>query len=357
MGILNKAKYPKSFGVFFVALLLLSSCKKDKAIGPQCVDCAKDSVSIDTSVAQVYIMNEGNYGWNNGSISLYTPNDRKVQNNIFQSVNGLVLGDVVQSMQVIDDKAYIVVNNSNKIEVVDKSNFVSTTTISGMNTPRYICPVSKNKAYVSSLFGNAIYVLDLQNNIITDTVVVRGWTEKMVAVKEKLYIVSPDSNKVVIIDTQNNVIIEEKPVTKFPNSIVRDINDNVWVLSSGGYNEELPELIRLNTNNDSIEVRFTFSDISQSPENLCIDITNEHLYYTNIDVYRMNITDKVLPTGSYISSPATTTYKLGVAPNNDVYISDAVNYTQQGYVYRYSSLPALIDSFKVGIIPGEFWFE
>jgi hypothetical protein len=50
---------------------------------------------------------------------------------------------------------------------------------------------------------------------------------------------------------------------------------------------------------------------------------------------------------------------LTVDPLTDeVYIADAVDYTQQGKIYRYSASGELIDEFYVGIIPGAFcWKE
>eukprot|EP01034_Spumella_vulgaris_P009002 gene9002-11428_t len=40
-----------------------------------------------------------------------------LKTDIFQSVNGAPLGDILQSMTYINDRAYIVVNNSGKIEI------------------------------------------------------------------------------------------------------------------------------------------------------------------------------------------------------------------------------------------------
>ncbi|MBR7097583.1 MAG: YncE family protein, partial [Alistipes sp.] len=37
-----------------------------------------------------------------------------------------------------------------------------------------------------------------------------------------------------------------------------------------------------------------------------------------------------------------------------VYIADAIDYQQQGKVYRYSATGELLDEFYVGIIPGAF---
>jgi YVTN family beta-propeller protein len=198
----------KNIAQIVFLILVLASCEKDEGIAPQCVDCSLDSLKIDTSVAEVFIMNEGNFGWNNGSLSLYTPENSVIQNNIFQKANAIVPGDIVQSMEIINDKGYVVVNNSNKIEVVNLNTFEIEQTINGLNSPRFICKVSENIAYVTSLYGNTVYVLDLQTNTVISEIAVNGWTEQLAVVGDLAYVVSPDSNKLFVLDVIQETIIK-----------------------------------------------------------------------------------------------------------------------------------------------------
>jgi len=49
---------------------------------------------------------------------------------------------------------------------------------------------------------------------------------------------------------------------------------------------------------------------------------------------------------------------LTVDPKNgDVYVADAIDYQQDGIVYRYTKEGKLIDQFYVGIIPGAFCWK
>ena len=72
----------------------------------------------------------------------------------------------------------------------------------------------------------------------------------------------------------------------------------------------------------------------------------------------MDVLDEELPTHPFIDSQGTIYYGLTICPRTgDVYIADAIDYVQQGMVYRYSKDKELIDSFYVGIIPGAFCWK
>jgi len=81
----------------------------------------------------IFITNEGNFSAGNGSVSFYSNKKDSVYNNIFSLINDRPLGSVVQSLTVFDDNAYIVVNASNKIEVVESVSFKEKVTITGLN--------------------------------------------------------------------------------------------------------------------------------------------------------------------------------------------------------------------------------
>ena len=52
-----------------------------------------------------------------------------------------------------------------------------------------------------------------------------------------------------------------------------------------------------------------------------------------------------------------TFYALDINPiNEEVYVSDAIDYVQNGIIFRYSSSGDLINQFNSGVIPGSFLF-
>jgi len=72
----------------------------------------------------------------------------------------------------------------------------------------------------------------------------------------------------------------------------------------------------------------------------------------------MAIDDSQLPLNPIIYKTSHLYYALAVQPeNNELFISDAIDYNQNGYVFRFSSNGIVLDSARVGIIPGYFCFN
>lgn len=336
-------------------ILVLLSCKKDK-IGPQCLDCNENQLS-NTSSSDILIINEGNFGFGNGSVSIYNDSNLQISQNVFQQNNGIPLGDVAQSAYQFNNKIYIVVNNSNKIEVVNSNNLSSITTINGFISPRYFLPIDSNKAYVTDLFANAIQIVDLNSNTITGNINVNGWTEQLLLYQDTVYVCDMTNNNLLLFSTQTDQFIDSVKVGIQPNSIVIDKNNRIWILCDGGMNESLPQLIRFNPQNRQVEASFQFPSLTDSPSELKINSLRDELYFINSSIYKMNINDSSLPTNSLVSNNGRILYGLGVNQKNDqFYIADAIDFVQNSSVFRYSKNGVLLDSFKSGIITGEFLF-
>lgn len=346
----------KKFLFHIILLLIIFSCKKEE-IGPQCLNCDETPIS-NTSSTDVLIINEGTFGWTNASISLYNKENNNVNQNVFKNANnGTNLGDVAQSFLQINDKGYIVVNNSNKIEVVNISDFTSLATITGFNSPRYMLKINDSKAYVTDLYSKSIQIVNLNSNTISGNISVQGWTEQLVLLNDTAYVCDMTNNNILIINTLTDVLVDSIKVGISPNSLVIDKNNQLWVMCSGGFNEENARLIQINPINRAIVQTFTFSDINNSPSSLSINRNKDQLYFINNSVYQMNISSNSLPSIPIITNSGNIFYGLGIDPrNNDIYVSDAIDYVQNGMVFRYSASGSLIYQFTAGIIPGNFWF-
>jgi len=220
-----------------LVITVLAACKKDEVIEDLCC------VTFGKYENGYFVTNEGNFGTGNGSIS-FVNDDGLVENDVFSSVNSFALGDVVQSMNVIDGNAYIISNGSSKIEVASVDSMFSVATIVGgsFQSPRYILKTGDNKAYVSDWgggFGGFIVVIDLDSNIQTGMIYNGASPEGMVKVGNKVFTAdggfgwSGSSSKVSVINTLTDAIESTIDVGDIPRSIQTDANGNVWVLCEG----------------------------------------------------------------------------------------------------------------------------
>ncbi|MCC6448856.1 MAG: hypothetical protein IT215_09265, partial [Chitinophagaceae bacterium] len=138
--------------------------------------CVKDkphpylSQNIDLNNHGILILNEGAYGNNNAEISYLDLKNNQIQNGIFKTQNKLPLGDVAQSITLINGQYFIAVNNSNKVVVIDTQQHKIIQTIQNIPYPRYIVQSSINTAFISSIYQSSIYVLDLNSYQIIDTI-------------------------------------------------------------------------------------------------------------------------------------------------------------------------------------------
>jgi DNA-binding beta-propeller fold protein YncE len=341
--------------IFIAAVYLLaSSCLKDT--NPIIID-NEDSF---LSGPGVFILNEGNFRSGNGSLSFFSYDSLKLFNHVFQEINKRPLGDIPYSMNIQGGKAYIVVNNSGKIEVADRNNMFSAATIGGINSPRYIAFISDVKAYVTSLYSDSITILDLVSNSISGYINIKHTSESIVTYFTSAYIAHwAGGNKIMVINTINDQVTDSIEVGMEPESMVIDVNGMLWVLCNGGWKRDhFAELIGINTLNNTIEKRFTFPAITDSPTCLQINGEGETVYFLMNGVRRMSISATGLPSGTFIPKMYYNFYKMAINPrNNEIFVTDANDFQQKGNVLRYSSEGALISVMQADIIPGGMCYK
>lgn len=307
-----------------------------------------------------FVLNEGNFNSGNGSLSFYSYDSSKLYNNVFFNVNSRPLGDVPFTMIISGEKAYIVVNNSGKIEVVDKKTISSLKTITSLISPRYILPVNSNKAYISSLYSDKVTILDLESDTVSGYIDIRRTSEAMLLKGDKAYVSCWSSgNEIMIINTITDEVIDSVEVGQEPESLVLDKTGRIWVLCSGGYTgESNAELIAINTTTDEVEKRIAFPSDGSYPSSLQINKTGDTLYYINRSVWSMNIASSSLPDQPLLNASGRLFYKLGIdMTKGEILVTNVVDYQQKGYLLRLSARGSLIDSSKTDIIPGSVCFK
>lgn len=332
-------------------------------------DYYEGSIDFNDDSPGLFIICEGNFQYGNATLSYYNPLNRQVQNELFFRANGMKLGDVAQSMTIYNDKGWIVVNNSHVVFAIDINNFKETGRIENLTSPRYIHFVSEDKAYVTQLWDNRIFIVNPISYSITgyinvpDMPLSSGSTEQMVQVGDYIYCNCWSyQNRIIKIDSRSDEVVASLAIGIQPNSLVKDKYGRLWTITDGGYENsvygyEAPSLFCIDTDSFSVVKVFTFN-LGDSPSEINIDGKGENLYWINKDIWKMNVDDHFLPKSPLIPFQDTRFYGLTVNPENDeVYVADAIDFSQQGVILRFTPSGTLIEKFYVGISPGAFCWK
>ncbi len=359
------------FLFLFVSLGILA-CEKDEPKGVQTEENPgetdnNDSGDNDTAgnyegASAVYIINEGTANYGNASLTEYKLPDKEVFREVFRNQNGRPLGDVFQSMFFFNNRAYLVVNKSGKIEGVHSKNFQSKGTIKGLPSPRYLMALSDGTGYVSNFtLGNQseISIVDLNTYQKIDAIKTGGWTEQQVLANGLIWVAEVDLGALLVIDPAKDAIMDTLRLQKQVKEVVKDRQGKLWTLSNGGLNNEhKPILYRINPVKRKIMEKYFFKKNTQ-PSDLTFNKAKDTLYFLKDGIYRMSINAIQLPSKPLVKEKGDRNfYGLGVDPfSGRIFASDALDYVQRGLVFTYSSGEGnAIDTLKAGIIPRKFIF-
>ena len=329
----------------FAGTLLLASCSNDDKIEKDVPSGAYDN--------GILVLNEGNFGTPNASVS-YIANDFTVVNNIFGIENSdKKMGDVGQSMSFSDDKAYIVVNNSNVVEVVNRYTFKSLGTITEqIKNPRYSV-VLNGKLYVTNAKTKAVTVYDAKTFTYLETILINKVSEKIITANGKLYVTNGaygTGSSVTVINPQSNNAMSTITVESGVNSI-EEKNGSVYVLCS---NADRSKLFKINTATDTA----TAIESTTLKKALNMDIDGDKIYFTKGNsVYAMalNATDFnetalfSIPDGGYF-----TFYGFNVI-DSKIYSANVNGFTAAGEVKIYSTTGTELKTVTVGMGPNSFY--
>ena len=349
---------PWFLGLLLIFFFVFISCEKEER--------KKDEPSSKNFSNGIFIINEGLFNTGTGTISFLERGGVDVQNKIYQQANNSIpIGNIVQSMNIIDEKAFILVNNSDKVEVVNSQDFKKLKTIENIQYPAYIIQADSNKAYISS-WDNKLLVLSLDILEIAGEINTGTGPTKMLKTGSKVWVLNQGGfgidSTVSVIDIATDQLAHTIAVYPRPTGIREDMNGNIWVMCSGrGFwqgGDSKGHLICINPYDYSLIKDIEFPVLAQHPEKLIINSSGEILFYNYPDgIYKFEISSTELETEAFVPH-AGIFYGLGYdKTDNVIFATDPLDYVQNGLVYRFgASSGETINSFNAGVIPGEFYF-
>jgi len=319
----------------------------------------------------VFVLNEGNYGTDNSTISYLSDDFSTFQADAYGAVNGGGVGNTGQDIGFYDNMAFIVVNGSNKIEIVNRYTLEPVGTVSsGLSNPRYIT-FANGKGYVtnwgdaSSATDDYVAVINLTGFSVESTISVGEGPERVEEENGKLYVALKggwnNGNAVSVIDPATNTVTATITVGDIPNSLAAE-NGYLYVLCggivdwSGSGGDTNGTLAKINLSDNT----FTTLDFPSGSHPSNLDIENGTMYYTiDSSVYSMSTSATALPSTPILSVADQGVYGIYGFQVEDgkVYIGDAGDYNSNGSIYIFNTSGTLLYENTVRVSPNGFYFN
>ena len=340
--------------LLLLIILLLFSCKNESS----------DPVEIPPlEISEgVVVLNEGGLNYGNASISIILK-DGTVVEDVFKGINDKSLGDVAQSIFDMGNELYIVVNNSAKIEVINKDDFTLITTIEGFHSPRYMAKVSDEEVWCTNIFNNKISIINTTSKTIEDNIelgcdeisIYDCGFDKILVSGDNVFISNWDQNSIFVFDKNNRSFIKELNTT-FQTTDLIIYNDAIFCMNSD-LGDKSGKLIKINPNSLEIEQTWETNDAG-GYTNLLLEI-NGKMHLVTSGVFELDLSQSDLILTEKITG-FETIYGAGVDrrfSQEKLYICDVLDYQQKGKIYKINTESFVIeDTVTAGIIPGKVYF-
>lgn len=342
-------------------LLVFAACSDDPEIVPE------EPIQV---VDGIYVLNEGGFNQNNASISYYDFVSNTFTANAFLAANasGDALGDVANDAVIYGSKMYVVVNNSNKVEVLDANTLERKSDgIVDINQPRFLV-CTEGKVLVSSYDDN-VYVLDTADYHIERKIPVGRDPEMMVALNDKIYVANSGGvsemrdNRIFIIDAQTYAVEGTIIVADNLTGLYAGINNTLYATSMDVYDANWTTILT--------PAKFMSVDIANRQVSKTFDFQVQQ--FTSLDgvayIYSSDYADEPrlmsidMSTNAIINENITNVagvgyiYAFGINPSNgDIWVGDSGT-GGLGKVLQYSNDGQFKQSFDVGYFPKKFVFK
>ena len=375
-----------------LVLALLGSCREDEVI------YIKETVPVTqpeyTSVDGFYLLNEGAMSRDLASLDYYNYSTGEYERDVYTDANPTVvmeLGDVGNDIGIYGSKLYMVINCSNKVEVVDKR---SVKRIGQIDIPncRYI-KFHQGYAYVSSYVGpvvlegensddedvyqlGAVFKVDTTTLEIVDKCVVGRQPDELDIVDGKIYVTNSGGysqgskigyeNTVSVIDIETFKEEERIPVAINLLGCKCDRRGILWVSSRGDYHGTPSMLYAYDTQKRRMVKTFDVraGNMWMDGDSLYV-ISKEWSYmsqgfangtYAIINTKTLEVVNENFITDG---TDARIVQPYGIAVNpitKDIYVTDGLNFVQFGFLYCFGQDGKMKWRIRAGNIPAHFAF-
>lgn len=342
--------------IFFIVLLVWG-CGKEHP--------DKNIPEIPLNQLKLLALNEGLFQQNNASLSLVNLTTGEVFTDVFSQVNNRLLGDTGNDLMQYGGKLYVVVNNSNTVEVLDaKTLFVkkqiSMQTATGGKQPRNIS-CGNGKVFVTC-FDGFLDVIDTTSLLVEKRIPVGLNPEDVLVTNDKIVVSNsgglnfPTADSTLsVIDLNTLTELGRITVGKNPGMLIADDAGFVYVIARGNYGSIPSRMVRVDLNSFTSYTPYAF-DVSAVYPFKDHFIVHAYNYTSHASVVSLfdPVSQAIVSTNFIDASQFTTLYGVFYSTKTDrIYCTDAMNYTNSGYIKQFNSLGQYETSYHVGLNPNK----
>ncbi len=307
-----------------LSLVFLHNCKE------------KDAALTPPGSGALWVICEGNFQSGNAEIGSLDF-DYNFTSDLFKKANGFPLGDVLQDIQEFDGSLYVILNNSGKLEKLDATTLKVQATGKGFNSPRKICFFDSGRAFVTDLYQDAIYEINLNDLSIQRTIPCSGWTESMVKLKDELLIVNIERQVLLQYNPSLNQFTDSLALPANPGDILLDKNHAIW-LYCGGASGQHSALLKIDPKSLDIIQSFTAPVLKELFPKMVLNTSRDTLIILNSGIYQMSIDAAQFPASAFQSFDQKTLYGIGYNPaNGDILVSENESFSAPSRIHVISS--------------------
>ncbi len=345
-----------------VGILVFSSCDNGGNIAPP-------------KLTGVIIVNEGNFGQGNGSISFYDEENMAITNNVVKGANnGQEIGSTIQSVTPYGAVGYVICNATDKIEFIDLEDYkYLTNPVTNISQPRFMIGYG-DRGYITcwgpwgdnwDLPDSYVAVLDLVSNEIVDSIECGSGPEGIIGLSNKIYVANSYETTITVIDqfTSKTSTIQ---LDAAPKHFEFDANGQLWVTVTSSFGTYPPEFVGLQSIDPDNDTKGTFVQIPGLSDKgvMALSGDGQVIYLltaqpwpgTKTEVWAFNTITKTLEAEALISGD--NFYGLSVNPTTGkIYVADAAGFQGNGRIIVYDMEGNQLDEQIVGVGPNGFLFK
>ena len=373
--------------LYIVNCVLLSSCRDDVMVVPM-EDINTGGKTVKSEIIGMYLLNEGNMGSNKSTLDYLDLSDKDstvhYYRNIYSERNPntvMMLGDVGNDCQIYGSRLWLVINCSNKVEVVRAEDAVRIGKVDIPNC-RYVT-FKDGYAYVSSYVGSvysggnsplgSVYKVDTLSLAKIDSCSVGYQPEEMAIIGTKLYVANSGGyqgmtgqgyeSTVSVVDLETMQETDKVEVALNLHHVKADKYNQLWVTARGNYTTEESSIYWLEPDVNGRMV--VGGHLNQPVSDLCI--VGDSLYFygsqwsevsmTNTVTYGIiNVRTHQIINTNLSNAPEIKKIRMpyGIIVNpihRDFYLMDAKNYVSSGELLHFLSDGTFDWKVKTGDIP------